>query len=333
MYIYSEKLTYSVSLLGEDGVLYDLTPTLTSLQWQEEQNALAQKAVLNLGNLMVDGVWLMSIVKLGCGLFVRAECGGMVHTCFSGTVWDWGYSSGRKKEIKITAYDKMKFLQQSSDYGYFTAGQTTESLLSLICQEWGIPLYYWWSQSINHEKQVFNNTAISDMILEILEEVKDQTGVPYVCLWADDMLVVKDYGTDPDIFFIGEHATFSTKHSLSLDELVTRVKVMGNGDNEGRTPVEAVVDGDQSFGILQKIITTDSEKTLAEVTAEAEKYLEEYEKAQETVDLTCLDIPFLRKGYHVQVSAGDLVGTFRVLGVSHLATDKEMDLTLERVEA
>lgn len=331
MYIDIEKSTYHVSMLSENGKIYTLSPAVVRFQWQEEANQLAQQVKLVLANIKVDDVWLMSIVKLGCTLYITADCGSMNHHIFTGRIWEWDYDSSQKKEISLTAYDPMKYLQQSYDYGYYSAGQTTENLLAMICKEWGVPLYYWWGQSIVHEKKVFNNVAISDMILEILEEVKAKTGVSYVCIWDDDMLVVKDFATDGEIFFIGEHCTINTSHNVSINNLVTKVKVIGNSDDDGRRPVEAVLDGDQSFGVLQKILLRDADKTVADVTVEAKNYLKEHGLPEETVSLSCIDIPFLRKGYRVQVAAGDLNGVFDVLGVSHFADSKTMKLSLKKV--
>ena len=46
--------------------------------------------------------------------------------------------------------------------------------------------------------------------------------------------------------------------------------------------------------------------------------------------VTSADLPFLRKGYAVEVQAGNLSGMFCVLGVSHNATTKQMTMTLMR---
>lgn len=60
--------------------------------------------------------------------------------------------------------------------------------------------------------------------------------------------------------------------------------------------------------------------------------LREHEKPDETITVVTVDIPFLRKGDLVSVCAGDLVGDFYILGVSHNGTKRQMTLTLERKE-
>lgn len=324
-----EFITYEVELITETGALYDLSPVMIALQIEEQTNELAQRVSLSTANMALDGTWLMALLKLGCVINVYANWGAGRQSLFSGKVWEWSYSSSQQKEISVTAYDCLKYLQQSYDYGYYTAGQSTTSILNTICSGWGVPISYKWGSTLTHEKLLFNNTAISEMILEVLEEVKEKCGGNYVCHWKDNTLLVNSYGTNSQVYLFGEKCTMSTNHKISIHDLVTRVKVMGNADDDGRTPVEAVVDGDQEFGVMQKIIIRDTDKTIADATAEAETYLREHEVPEETITVTTVDVPFLRKGDLVSVSAGDLVGDYYILGITHKATNRQMTMTLE----
>lgn len=327
-----ENITYTVELVSETGSTYDLTPVMIGLQWEEQSNALAQRVSLTTVNISLDNTWLMTILKLGCLIRIYSNWGEGTQFIFSGVLWEWGYSSSQQKEISVTAYDCLKYIQQSYDYGYYTAGQSTQTILNTICSQWGIPITYNWGNSLTHEKLLFNNTAISEMILEVLEEVKEKCGGNYVCHWKDEALTVNPYGTNAQIYLLGEKCTSSTNHKISIHDLVTRVKVVGNADDEGRTAVEAVVDGDQTFGVMQKIIVRDTDKTLADAMAEAETYLREHEIPEETITVTSVDIPFLRKGDLISVCAGDLIGDYYILGTTHNATKRQMTLTLERKE-
>jgi hypothetical protein len=111
---------------------------------------------------------------------------------------------------------------------------------------------------------------------------------------------------------------------------VTRVKIYGKADDDGRRGVEAAVDGDQSFGVLQRIILRDADKDIAAANAEAQALIDENGKPDETIQLNSPDVPFLRKGDKVEVAAGNLIGGFIVLGVSHTATTRMMTMTLSR---
>lgn len=49
--------------------------------------------------------------------------------------------------------------------------------------------------------------------------------------------------------------TKSISQSISTASLVTRVKVLGQADDDGNSPVEATVDGLTKYGIRQRIYT------------------------------------------------------------------------------
>lgn len=327
-----ENIVYEVEMISEDGSVFSLTSALISLQWEEQQNELAQRVTMTTGNIAIGNTWLMAVVKIACPLFVYANWGEGRVLVFSGQIWQWDYQSGQKKILTIKAYDNMKYLQQSYDYAYYSGGQTTKTLLETICREWGIPLSYQWGQMLNHEKKVFQNKAISEMILELLEDVKKNSGESYVCHWKEGELLVARFGCNSSVYLFSEENTMSTSHSISMDQLVTKVKIMGNVDDDGRSFVEAVVEGNQEFGLLQKIIVRDNNTTLGEVTAEARAYLQQYDTPEELVSVVVPDVPFTRKGDRISMNAGNLIGDFYVLGVCHDAVLRKMSLNLLRCE-
>lgn len=325
-----DDLSYQVQFVADTGVIYNLTTLVLGLVWEEQVNELSRRLSLKLLNTLVDGQWLMGIVKLGGHINVFSDWGEGQTAVFWGQIWQWDYSSSEKKELSVEAYDCLKYLQQSYDYGYFTAGQSTASIIYQICQNWGVKFAYNWECAMIHEKKVFSNQAVSEMILELLEEVKGNSGQSYVCHYKDNALTVNPLGQNVSTYVFSEYVTFSTDHKLDLMSLVSRVKVIGNADDEGRSLVEAVVDGDQSFGVLQKILVRDSDKCICDAKAQAENYLKEYGSPSETISVVAVDVPFLRKGDVVAVSAGDLLGEFYILGVSHDGMEKKMSLRLEK---
>lgn len=323
-------ITYHVDLITETGTVYDLDHALLALSWEEQEGQLAQRATLQLANYKMESGYLMSLVKINCIIKISADWGTGSQPLFDGTIWEWDYKSAQAKELTITAYDPMIRLQQSKDFKYFSAGMSTPAILSNICGDWGVPLSYKWSRQITHEKKVFNCDAISDMIIKLLDEVKQQTGTRYAALYKDGSLVISDYGTNPDVYQFNTDNSISTSDKLTINNLVTRVKIIGKADNEGRSSVDAVIDGNLEYGVLQEVIRRDSNKTMGEANAEAQAILKERGQPEESIMLNSADLPFLRRGDAVAVAAGNLVGTFYVLGVSHNATSKQMTMTLMR---
>ncbi len=171
------------------------------------------------------------------------------------------------------------------------------------------------------------------MIIGLLEEVRQKTGEKYIAQYRDGKLLIQAYGTNSTVYRFDTANTISTNDKITINNLVTRVTILGKQDDDGRAPVDAVVDGDTRYGVLQEIMRRDGDKTLDAVKAEANNLIKDRGKPEETIQITVPDLPFLRKGDKVEVSAGNLIGFFFVVGVTHNGTVRQMTLTLERAMA
>jgi hypothetical protein len=321
---------YDAELITEKGARYLLNEALIALQWEEQENELAQRATLTVANFQMGNTYLMSLAKINCVILIHGKWDGNREVVFEGTIWEWNYASGTQKELTITAYDRLIRLQQSKDFKYYSAGMTTQAIIGDICGEWGIPLAYEWEGSLTHAKKVFGAERISDMIIGLLEEVRQKTGKKYAARFAGGRLQIVGIGANAEVYKFDSENTVSTNDKLTINDLVTRVKVIGKEDKEGRAPVNAVVDGDTRYGILQEIIRRDSDTSIATATAEADALIEERGKPKEIISIIVPDLPFLRRGDKVEVAAGNLIGFFYVVGVTHSASVRQMTLSLSR---
>lgn len=325
------QMRYHVELVTESGEAYDLDNAVESLAWEEQDGQLAQKATLTISSHSPEyGATIRGMLKINRMIRIYADWGGGVSPVFEGTIWEWQYDRSEKQSHVITVYDPMIRLQQSKDFYYFSAGMSTPAILGTICGDWGVPLSYQWSQQMSHEKKVLNCETISDMIIKILNEVRQQTGGRYVAIYKDGSLIISDYGTNSDVYLFDYPITIRTSDKISMNNLVTRVKIIGKADDAGRSSVDAVVDGNLEFGVLQEVLRRDEDKDIGTAKAEAQQTLNERGEPEETIVVTSADLPFLRKGDAVEMQAGNLSGTFYVLGVSHNATQKQMSMTLSR---
>ena len=324
-------IQYDVELITENGAVYPLNDIFKSLSWEEQENTLAQQATIVVANTKVGDNPLIDIIKINCIIRIFGSWDSPRELLFEGTVWDWQYHSTASARLwTITAYDPLIRLQQSKDFKYFSAGLTTQTLIGEICAVWNIPFEYKWEQSIVHEKKVFNGNTVSDMINTALKEVYRQTGVKYVVYFRDGKLQVIGYGNNDTIYKFTDPQAISTDSKLTINDLVTRVKVIGKSDDDGRSPVEAVVDGDLRFGVLQEIIRRDGDSTIAAAIAEAETTLRERGRPSEHIKVRTPDVPFLRRGDAVYMWAGNLQRIFFITGISHNAARKEMTMSLTR---
>lgn len=325
------KMTYDLELMTETGTVYNLSPVLISMQWEDSKSELSQRGTFILVNTALDGAWLHMIAKIGCFVMVYSNWGEGRQLVYQGKIWEWTYSSGNNKELTLATYDNGKFLMQSRDSYYFSAGLNTIDILSSICTDWGITLDYQWRETMTHEKKIFE-ASLAEIILSLVEDVSAHCDTTPVCYWNGNALTVVEQGKNEYVFYLDHVRTSTTRHKISVNELVTQVKLVGTADDDGRSVVETVVSGDQSFGVLQHILTRDSDKTLEDAMAEAETYLEERSTPEEEISVVAVDVPFLRKGEKIKLCAGSLIGHYHVLGVCHNATQKQMTLTLEWIK-
>ena len=110
--------------------------------------------------------------------------------------------------------------------------------------------------------------------------------------------------------------------------MVTRVKIIGQADDDGRSSTEAVIDGQTKYGIRQKVITQGKDDTLDNAKKDAQDELDNNGQIIETITLNSPDIPFIHKGDLVHCTLGTISGWYNVVGISHDAEAGTMSMSL-----
>ena len=70
---------------------------------------------------------------------------------------------------------------------------------------------------------------------------------------------------------------------------------------------------------------------LTPIEKEAKNILKEKGKPEETITVSTIDVPMVRKGDKIKLVAGNLAGYFIVEGVTHNGFEKTMEMELERI--
>jgi hypothetical protein len=248
----------------------------------------------------------------------------------TGFVWDWEYTSALKKDLALVVCDPLIRLQKSDDRKYYSAGMSTEALVGDILSRWNIPYDYQW-RSVTHPKMALKTQTVGAMITEILKDAQNKTGDKYVLNYQENKLHILPRGYNEDVYVFTPQNTVSTSHKRSMDDMITKVTIIGKEDKAGRAPIEATLTGNAEFGVLQKIIQRDKDTSLSDVRAEGQTLLKEHGQPKETIRVSAPDIPYLRRGWKIRMRAGDLDRYYHVLGVSHNATAVAMQLEVTRV--
>lgn len=306
--------------------MLDVTGLCTSMTWGDEKNSIAQKADVTIANIKIEKGFISNLIELCSQVIIYVN----EQEVFKGIVWDWSYTSALQKELSFTAYDKMIYLTQSKGNTYYSSGKSTQFLVEDICKEWGIAVCYEW-ESWTHGKIPLKNMEISRQLTTVLDEAQTKLDSKYVMLMEKDTLVIRKKGSNADIYYFHGKNIESTKDHLTLQGLVTKVLVFGKSEEDQRPPLLETVDGDLQYGTLQEIITKDSNKTLNDAKKEAQNILKEKGKPEETITVSTVDVPVLRKGDKIKLVAGNLSGYFMIEGIHHDGMAKTMEMELERV--
>lgn len=328
------KISYSLILLRPDGQRIDLQPFLRSLSWEENDGELAVRLEAELQNIqMPDGKWLHQLIPLGGQIFLYADWGDGSREIFRGTVFVWDYQTDPLGHFTITVYDQLIYLMKSTDDRFYKAGQTAKAIIQDIAGAWRIPLGTVEGPDTALAKQVFRGDTLGDMIYSVLDQAKKRGAGKWIVRSKQGKIdVIKPGQNTPVYLFTADSNVESIGDSQDIEDLVTRVKIIGAEDSEGKAPVVAQLDGRTEFGTLQEVVYQRQYDTPAAAKAAAEDILKERGQPRRMRRVIAPDLPFLRKGDKVKISAGTLIGYYIVSGVAHDATNRIMVMEVEEVE-
>lgn len=327
------KISYSLILLRPDGQKLDLGPATRSLTWEENDGELAVRLEAELQNIqMPDGKWLHQLIPLGGQIFLYADWGSGQQEIFRGTIFVWDYQTDPLGHFTITAYDQLIYLMKSKDDRFYKAGQMAKAIIEDIAKAWGIPLGDVQGPNIALGKQVFRGDTLADMISSVLDEAKKKGGGKWIVRSKQGKIDVIRPGQNSQVYrFAHDENVDSIQDRQDIEDLVTRVKIIGAEDSEGKAPVVAQLDGRTEFGTLQEVVYQRQYDTPAAAKSAAENILKERGQPRRMRKVTAPDLPFLRKGDKVKVEAGTLIGYYIVSGVIHDATNRIMVMEVEDV--
>lgn len=328
------KITYDLVFITPQGQPFHLNQVLRSLFWEENDGELAVRLEAELQNQQLAGdKWLHQLIPLGGQIFLYADWGSSQQEIFRGTVFVWDYQTDPLGHFTITAYDQLIYLMKSKDDRFYKAGQTAKAIIQDIAGAWGIPLGDVQGPDIALAKQVFRGDTLADMISSVLNEAKKKGGGKWIVRSKQGKIDVIRPGQNSPVYrFTHDENVDSIQDRQDIEDLVTRVKIIGAEDSEGKAPVVAQLDGRTEFGTLQELVYQRQFDTPASAKAAAEDILKERGQPRRMRRVIAPDLPFLRKGDKVKISAGTLIGYYIVSGVVHDATNRIMSMEVEDVE-
>lgn len=321
-------IAYTAILLREDGEQLDLSEILEDLEIEEGENQWAAQAHFFIPNIKYRGIYISSLAKLNCMIFVRASAGGVTDEIFRGTITDWEVSRrDDERGFDVYAYDNLYYMQKNEDNRYFSEGTGTKSAIMSILDAWGIPVGKYEGPDVKHAKTLFKNQYISKMVQELLDDAVKK-GAPKCCIRSVKGAVhFVPRGSNTEVYCFTEDENVEVaSDTYGMKNIITRVKIVGKEDSEGRVPIEAVVDGRIEFGIHQRIYNRSGDDSLDEAKSAANDILNESGTPERVSKIEAPDVPFMRRWDKVYIEAGTLKGYFWVSSITHRCDSGKMKL-------
>lgn len=327
------KYKYTLLLVTEKGKTYNISDLVESLTWEEPERELAARVSFYAKNDRTSKGRLSSLAKPGCYVYVMyAYKNKQAKEAVRGRIVEWNPSAKASDErLKVKAYDDLYNLQESDDHIYYSAGVSTRSAIMQILKKWGIKTGKYSGPDVTHGKLAYKSEKLSSIILKILDEAKKKGGGKgFLRSVKGKVSVLKFGGNDKIYHFAQSENLLSVSHKVSTAGMVTRVKVVGEEDDEGRRPVEATVDGQIKYGIRQKLVTRGTDESLEDAKKAAKEILDEDGKLDRERTIQTADIPVIRKGDVIHLKSATGTGYFYVLGISHDCGSMTMAMNLKK---
>lgn len=328
------KIKYRLVVMTESKKQYNIKEFVEDLGWEENDGELAVRISFTAKNEKTSAGLISSLAKPGCLVGVFATDGSIDEEVARGYVTDWKpLLSGSKDKVDITCYDELYNLEESQDLIYYSSGIGTKSAITQIFDNWQIPTEKYDGPDVTHGKLAYKTESLADVLLDILDDAKKKGGGDAFIRAAKGKVSVLQWGSNKTVYHFEVDNTKQVSHKMSTAGMITRVKVIGQEDDDGRSSVEAVVNGQTKFGIRQKIYVRGKDDSVSDAQSAAQDIINDKGQVDEEITVQSPDIPFVRKGDLVHITAGTLNDYYFVKGIRHDADSMSMTMDLKKAVA
>lgn len=328
------KIKYRLVVMTESKKQYNIKEFVEDLGWEENDGELATRISFTAKNEKTSAGLISSLAKPGCLVGVFATDGSIDEEVARGYVTNWKpLLSGSKDKVDITCYDELYNLEESQDLIYYSSGIGTKSAITQIFDNWQIPTEKYDGPDVTHGKLAYKTESLADVLLDILDDAKKKGGGDAFIRAAKGKVSVLQWGSNKTVYHFEVDNTKQVSHKMSTAGMITRVKVIGQEDDDGRSSVEAVVNGQTKFGIRQKIYVRGKDDSVSDAQSAAQDIINDKGQVDEEITVQSPDIPFVRKGDLVHITAGTLNDYYFVKGIRHDADSMSMTMDLKKAVA
>lgn len=173
------KISYRAAVIDESGNQYNIKEYIHGLGWEENKNEIAVRSSFTVRNDKTSVGKLSSLIKPGCLVGIFATDGVHDDEVARGYVAEWNPTlQNSSDDLKCTNYDKLYDLQKSQDNRFYSSGTGTQSIITGLLDDYEIPTKGYSGPNVSHGKLKYNSSYGSDIILDVLDDVKKKVPVP-----------------------------------------------------------------------------------------------------------------------------------------------------------
>lgn len=325
------NIKYRLVVMTEDKKQYNIKEFVENLGWEENDGELAVRISFTAKNDKTSAGLISSLAKPGCLVGIFASHGSTDEEVARGYITDWKPTlSGNKDKFDVICYDELYNLQESQELIYYSSGIGTKSAITKIFDDWQIPMDKYEGPDVTHGKLAYKTEMLSDVLLDILDDAKKKGGGSAMIRAAKGKVSVIEWGSNTTVYHFEADNTKQVSHKKSTSGMITRVKIIGQEDDDGRSSVETVVNGLTKFGVRQKIYIRGKDDSVSDAQSAAQEIIDEKGQVKEDITVQAPDIPFIRKGDLVHMTVGTLKDYYYVKGIRHDADSGSMTMDLKK---
>lgn len=222
-----------------------------------------------------------------------------------GIIWSRETHKAGAEELTLTIYDKSIYLKSEEEY-LFQAGLTASDRLKRYLQDVKLPVGDIKNTGVKLAQKLYRAQSIYSMITEDLKETVAKGGDMYRVYMSPRGISLRKIGDNDKVFEFSTDTqnVFELTQSITLENLVSKVKILGEAVDDAKSPIVAVITGDTSYGNMQRIIQKDDNLNQSQAEEKARAMLNTLD---ETFTFTTIYIPQLRAGDLIKLTKMELI--------------------------
>ncbi|MBQ4494587.1 MAG: hypothetical protein II968_02360 [Selenomonadaceae bacterium] len=279
----------------------------------------------------LKGKSVMELVRPFTPVFIYVDMGDGFQEVTRGTIQKYGLiESNSEFYLDLEAADETQALRHNQDhFFFFTEDHGSTAIVEEILNKWGVP-HEIQITDVKHAKKVYNNRYLSDMLTDVLKDIKEKDSGVYFIRAKDGVIQIIPRGTNETVYHFDVASNLvRVNESFDVSNIVTRVLVVAKSREEGHQSIEATVDGKTEYGTRQVIYTRPDKESLEEAEKAAKKILDEQGDVKRKTSVEAPDLPTFRKGDRVRIGSSVGEGYFFVKSIRHNAVSQKMTFELD----